>query len=94
MLNLARAEDWDGLVEQEAVRRTRLAELRTLDAACTLQDDECLAQKREAIEAVLAMDEEIRRLTTAWQGELKGVLSSMSAKKNSTAPMATEGSAA
>lgn len=80
MLEAARHEQWDELVEIEQQRATVLSELMA-DAAQGAIPDEVADQVARLIGAILEADAEITPLAQAWQDELKGLLGSMGTER-------------
>lgn len=80
MLQAARQEQWDELVELEQKRVSVLSELRA-DAAKEAIPDEVAARVSELIKAILVADSETSLLALAWRGELQELLASMGTER-------------
>lgn len=74
MLDAARAEDWDALLEHETSCAKLIDTLRAAGAEYRL-GPESLLRKNAIIRRLLVEDAEIRRLTQPWLGRLEELLS-------------------
>lgn len=76
MLGAANQGEWDQLIEFVQLRATLTDSLMKLDNE-DLWGREELSQKAELIRKTLSSDEEIKKLTQAWMGELQEMLGSI-----------------
>lgn len=82
MLDLARAQEWDALVDQELDRREIVAKLRTtLEQKPTPHEVAEHTQSEALIREILAIDEETRNLAQSWMAELDQQLNSLGTSK-------------
>ena len=80
MLEAARAEQWDALLELEQGRDVLLAQVMQAQAPAP-SDPKQAAETAVLIRNILAADQQIQGLTRAWMEEISGVLSSVQAEK-------------
>lgn len=80
MLDAARNNAWDDLVEIEKKRAELLDELAKSDVS-DITDLALNARKAELIRNILACDEETRILTESWMVELRQILDSIGTEK-------------
>ena len=73
MCELARAGDWEPLLEAQADYQQSAKRLRELEASARL-DADGLARKRELLEAILADDRELRQRMVARRDELERLM--------------------
>jgi len=82
MLALAKAEDWDALVDRELERRQEVARLReALEAGPNPLAGEERSRSEATIRSILAIDEETRGLAERWMQELDQRLNSVSTSR-------------
>jgi flagellar protein FliT len=84
MLQAARAEQWDALIELEQGRDGLLAQLMQAQAPTQTKasvDPQQAAETARLIRNILAADQQIQGLTRAWMDEINGVLGSVQAEK-------------
>lgn len=80
MLEAARSEDWDELLNLDQVRDQLLAGL--MQAPPVVPENIQLADKTAAlIRSILAADQQIQSLSQAWMEEINGVLASVNVEK-------------
>lgn len=79
MLEAARAEQWDTLIELEQSRDGLLAQV--MQAPVIPADPQQAAETARLIRSILAADQQIQGLTRAWMDEINGVLGSVQAEK-------------
>jgi len=80
MLNAARNDDWDALIEDEPKRNALVERIRVQNASTNMNGGE--QQKTgEIIRNILTADGEIKTLTEAWMGELQELLGSIGTEK-------------
>ena len=70
MLGAARAGDWDGLVQLESNRRTKIDQILQINQS-RIKDQELVARQSELIRNILSADEEIKRLTCSWMDKIQ-----------------------
>lgn len=80
MLEAARAEQWDALLELEQGRDGYLAQVMQAQAPAP-SDPKQAADIAVLIRNILSADQQIQGLTRAWMDEINGVLSSVQAEK-------------
>ena len=80
MLALAKAGEWDKLVEAEQERIQLLEKLKTYQPKALL-DAYSEAKRSELIQLILSTDEETQRLSLIWMEELEGLIGSLSVEK-------------
>ena len=80
MLAAANQGEWDQLIEFVQLRATLTDTLMKLDNQ-GLWGREEQGQKAELIRKTLSADEEIKKLTEAWMGELQEILGSIGTEK-------------
>lgn len=80
MLEAAQKGDWDALVQRERERAALVDRLR-LDDPDPGSDVAARGRKRELIEQMLRLEEQIQLLTQDWMHELREVLGSISAEQ-------------
>jgi flagellar protein FliT len=76
MLETARRSDWEELVQLEREREQLIEGIRREDVD-PLRSPAHRARKRDILQAMLALDEEIRALTEDWMRELREILASV-----------------
>lgn len=80
MLEAARKELWDELIELELQRNSVLSELKS-DVGQAAIPGEATEQVAKLIGSVLAADKEIEVLARAWRDELQGLLGSINTER-------------
>lgn len=80
LLALAKAGDWDKLVEIEQDRNQLLQALKN-SKATVLLDAELEARRLELVRLILIEDEETQKLSQLWMSELEGIIGSLSVEK-------------
>jgi len=75
MLEVARAEEWDQLVELGQSRDALLATV--MQAPNKVLDLSLAGQLEQLMRQILSTDQQIQRLSQAWMDEIQGVLSSV-----------------
>lgn len=80
MLEAAQKGDWDTLVQRERERSVLVDRLR-LEDPDPGSDASSRKRKRELVETMLRLDEQIQLLTQDWMHELREVLGSISAEQ-------------
>jgi flagellar protein FliT len=76
MLETARRSDWEALVQLERERDQLIEEIRREDVE-PLRSAAQRGRRRDVLQAMLALDEEIRALTEDWMRELREILASV-----------------
>ena len=80
MVEAARNNDWDGLIEFEKERSVLIGQLMESDKN-EISEFLLRQNKADVIRKILSADEEIATLTKAWMGEISEVLNSVNAGK-------------
>lgn len=80
MLEAARQEEWDQLIELEQARAAHIDAMMKQESEILWTQEEQF-QKGELIRKILAADEEIKTLTATWMGELQEMLGSIGTVK-------------
>lgn len=80
MLAVANQGEWDQLIEFVQLRATLTDALMKLDSE-DLWGREEQGRKAELIRKILSADDEIKKLTQSWMGELQEMLSSLGTEK-------------
>jgi len=70
MLGSARAGDWDGLVQLESARQTKIDQILQINQS-RIKDQELVAHQSELIRNILSTDEEIKHLTRSWMDKIQ-----------------------
>lgn len=80
MLDAARNDEWDVLIEAERKREAQVERIAAQDGllAMTVAEQE---KTSETIQNILIADEEIKALTATWMGELQEMLGSIGTEK-------------
>ncbi len=82
MLTLAKAEEWDALVDKELERRQLVGNLRTaLEETPEPFDAPQRLRSEDLIKNILALDAETRTLAENWMAELDQRLNSVSTSR-------------
>lgn len=79
MLDAARQNEWDKLVELEVQRSGAMQQL--MDLAVIELSDEMAERIAETIRKTLELDAETQELSQLWMGELAQIISSVDAEK-------------
>jgi flagellar protein FliT len=69
MLDAAKAEDWDGVMEMESTCAVLIAQLRSRSRIAKLGPDE-FQEKTQIMKRILRTDAEIRNLAEPWLADL------------------------
>ena len=80
MLDAARGEDWDALLELSQERDALFAQLMQAHPAAPTEPQQA-AEMAARIRAILAADQQIQGLTRTWMDEINGVLSSVNVER-------------
>lgn len=82
MLALAKAEEWDALVDKELERRQLVGNLRAaLEGGPNPFDAAQRLRSEDLIKSILALDAETRSLAEGWMAELDQRLNSVSTSR-------------
>lgn len=82
MLELAKQEEWDALVDREQERRQQVAALRKeLESRPDALSTAAMGQAQGLVQETLALDEETRRLANIWMLELDQKLGSINTSR-------------
>lgn len=79
MLAAARTADWDRLVRIEIQRGRVLDQIRSAAEPAPPETD--APRRREVIEEIMALDQQIKLLTHDWMHELRDILDSATAQR-------------
>ena len=80
MVLAAEENRWEDLINLEITRRDLIIEV-TAEPATPFADAALQARKESLIRGVLAADERVKALTTAWMSEMQGILTSVQAER-------------
>ncbi len=82
MLDMAKQEEWDALVDREMERRKQVVVLRTkLESQPEALSPGAMEQAQNLVKETLALDEETRRLVNVWMLELDQKLGSINTSR-------------
>ena len=82
MLDMAKQEEWDALVDREMERRKQVVVLRTkLESQPEALSPAAMEQAQNLVKETLALDEETRRLVNVWMLELDQKLGSINTSR-------------
>lgn len=80
MVTAAKEGRWDDLVEMEIARRELIVQV-TAEPATLYADAAVQARKESLIRSIMAADQQVKALTTAWMAEIQCMLGSMQAER-------------